>query len=466
MAPPWEPASNSDGHKAAILAVGSANAALNHTPRYQKTHEGWGNSAATQAVGSATAALNRASSQQKAHEGWGNSAATQAFNTNQANSMRQANLTSPDASLQGQKSLAAAKGAMSTTRRRAKSTPSAPDSLATSSAQPNKRPDALSGATLAHKASMKSKPATENAGAVPVTIMTRNMFTSNPPVKPEVDERQNNEQLHASAVAMARKMYLSQQKIIDEAKENHGRDSDVAQPKPYVNLQDAAYKQAQERLAKLEQEHQKNRDFQSYYGNDSASPKRRFTLTKLRRRSSSDGDIKNDRQQSEKIRQQMSLFSNRLTEVDQKKRQDDRNALLAAAQRNVKARLQGMDEKVYNETGQVNPTLMSEWEVKAHQMANASHEARNENKGKIDIGGGRFMDPHDVDAIAAKRMQPILDDINEKAEIERERLATLKMEEEARKAEQEKQKAREREIKEINKKLKGMFIEVSMHNSS
>ncbi|QPC64618.1 hypothetical protein HYE67_006849 [Fusarium culmorum] len=454
MAPSWEPASNSDGHKAALLAVGSANAALNHTPSHQKTHEGWGNSAATQAVGSATAALNRASSQQKAHEGWGNSAATQAFNTNRANSMRQANLTSPDASLQGRKSLAAAKGAMSTTRRRAKSTPSAPDSLATSSAQPNKRPDALSGATLAHKASMKSKPATENAGAVPVTTMTRNMFTSNPPVKPEMDERQNNEQLHASAIAMARKMYLSQQKIIDEAKENHGRDSDVAQSKPYVNLQDAAYKQAQERLAKLEQEHQKNRDFQSYYGNDSASPKRRFTLTKLRRRSSSDGDIKNDRQQSEKIRQQMSLFSNKLTEVDQKKRQDDRNALLAAAQRNVKARLQGMDEKVYNETGQVNPTLMSEWEVKAHQMANASHEARNENEGKIDIGGGRFMDPHDVDAIAAKRMQPILDDINEKAEIERERLATLKMEEEARKAEQEKQKAREREIKEINKKLK------------
>ncbi|KAH7189142.1 uncharacterized protein B0J16DRAFT_318780 [Fusarium flagelliforme] len=453
MAPTWEPASNSDGHKAALLAVGSATAALNHTPSQRKAHEGWGNSAATQAVGSATAALNQSSSQRKTHEGWGNSAATQAFNTNRTNSMRQANPRSSDTSLQGQKSLAAAKGAMSTTRRRAKSTPSAPDNLVQPSAQPNTRPDALSGATLAHKASMKSRPATENAGAVPVTTMTRNMFTSNPPVKPEVDERQNNEQLHASAVAMARKMYLSQQKVIDEAKENHGRDSDVAQPKPYVNLQDAAYKQAQERLAKLEQEHQKNRDYQSYYGNDASTPKRRFTLTKLRRRSSSDGDME-DRQQSEKIRQQMSLFSNKLTEVDQKKRQDDRNALMAAAQRNVKARLQGMDEKVYNETGKVNPTLMSEWEVKAHQLANASHETRNENKGKIDIGGGKFMDPHEVDAIAARRMQPLLDDINEKAEIERERLATLKMEEEARKAEQEKQKAREREIKEITKKLK------------
>ncbi|RGP60721.1 hypothetical protein FLONG3_10777 [Fusarium longipes] len=351
MAPSWEPATNSDGHKAALLAVGSANAALNHTPSHQKSHEGWGNSAATQAVGSATAALNRSQSQQKSHEGWGNSAATQAFNTNRTNSVRQGNPMAADTSIQGQKSLAAAKGAMSNTRRRAKSTPSASDRPVPSPTQSNKRPDALSGATLAHKASMKTKPATENAGAVPVTTMTRNMFTSNPPVKPEVDERQNNEQIHASAVAMARKMYLSQQKIIDEAKENHGRDSDVAQPKPY-------------------------------------------------------------------------------------------------------AQLQGMDEKVYNETGQVNPTLMSEWEVKAHQMANASHETRNENKGKIDIGGGKFMDPHDIDAIAAKRMQPLLDDINEKAQIERERLAALKMEEEARKAEQEKQKAREREVKEINKKLK------------
>ncbi|KAF4999780.1 hypothetical protein FGRMN_2249 [Fusarium graminum] len=453
MSPTWEPASNSAGHKAALLAVGSANAALNRAPSQQKSHEGWGNSAATQAVGSTNAALSQTPSQQKPHEGWGNSAATQAFNKNRINSMRQASPQTSDTLLQGQKSLAAAKGAMSTTRRRSKSTPSAPDSGATLPTQSSTRPDALSGATLAHKASLGTKTSVGNAGAVPVTTMTRNMFTANPPVKPEVDERQNNEQLHASAVAMARKMYTQQQKIIDEAKENHGRDVDAAQSKPYINLQDAAYKQAQERLAKLEQEHQKNRDYQSYYGNDS-TPKRRFTLTsKLRRRSSSDGDIA-DQQQSERIRQQMSLFSNKLTEVDQKKRQDDRNALLAAAQRNVKARLQGMDEKVYNETGQVNPTLMSEWELKAHQVANASHDTRNENKGKIDIGGGKFMDPHDIDAIAARRMQPLLDDINEKAEIERERLAALKMEEEARKAEQEKQKTREREIKDIAKKLK------------
>ncbi|KAI8714234.1 hypothetical protein NCS52_01143000 [Fusarium sp. LHS14.1] len=423
MAPSWEPTSNSAGQQAALLAVGSANAA------------------------------NKTSIQRKSHEGWGSSAANQAFNTNRSNSIRQVHQTTSNSSLQGQKSLAAAKGAMATTRRRAQSTPTAPPGRDPLSPVASTRPDALSGATLAHKASLRSKPSTENAGAVPITTMTRNMFTSHPPVKPEVDERKPNEQLHATAVAMARKMYIQQQKMIDQAKDNQGQDSDVAQPKPYINLQDAAYKQAQERLAKLEEEHQKNRDLQGYYGN-STTPRRRFTLTsKLRRRSSSDGDL-DDRQQSEKIRQQMSLFSNKLSEVDEKKRADDRNILLAAAQRNVKARLQGMDEKVYHETGMVNPTLLNEWELKAHQVATSSHNARNENKGKVDIGGGKFMDPHEVNTIAAKRVKPVLDDINEKAEAERERLAVLKLEEEAKKAEQEKQKAREREIKEITKKLK------------
>ena len=314
--------------------------------------------------------------------------------------------------------------------------------------------NALSGATLAHRASIRAKPAVEGSGAVPVTTMTRNMFTSRPPVQLEVDEKANNEKLHATAVAMARKMYIQQQKIVDQAKEAHGQDSQEAEPKPYVNLQDAAFKQAQERLAKLHDEHQNTRGYQEYYGN--AQPlRRRFSLTsKLRRRASSDSDL-DDRQQSERIRQEMSMFSDKLSQVDQKKRQKDRDALLAAAQRNVKAQLQGMDQKVYNETGMVNPTMVTHWEARAHQAAQVNHETRNVNKGKIDIGGGKFMDPSEVNAIATKRVQPVLDDINERAEAERERQAIAKMEEETRKAELEKQKARDREVKEINKKLKG-----------
>ncbi|KAF7546163.1 hypothetical protein G7Z17_g8634 [Cylindrodendrum hubeiense] len=420
MTPAWEPASNSAGTKAALLALGSANT-TNKTP-----------------------------AQRSPHDGWGSSAASQAFITNRSNSTRQVHPSASTKSLQGQRSLAAAKEAMSGTRPRAISSP-APrpyyslESMAASSA--------LSGATIAHQASLKSKPSVDNGGAVSVTTMTRNMFTSQPPVKPEVDERENNEKLHATAVAMARKMFSQQQKIADQTKESHGQDSGNASSKPYINLQEAAYKQAQERLAKIEDEHQKSREFNEYYGS-TPTVRHRFSLSsKLRRRASSDGDL-DDRQQTEKIRQQMSLFSNKLSQVDEQKRKKDRETLMATAQRNVTAQLQGMDQKVYEETGQINPTMLTEWELKAHQVAHASHESRNENKGKVDIGGGKFMDPAEVNAIASKRVQPVLDDINEKAAAEHERLAALKMDEEARKAEIEKQKIRDREIKEINKKLR------------
>jgi hypothetical protein len=445
MAPSWEPQAQSDGHKAALLAVGSASSALkNHSPSPSNAHQGWGNSAATQAFHA-----NRPASASNRDLSHGSSAATQAFNTNRSLSLRKANAPSPPS--QGDRSLAAAKGAMSLTRQRAISSPDATTSE--SQLQSRAASSALNGATIAHRASMQPKPSIEDTGAVSVTTMTRNMFTANPPVKPEVDEQQNNERLHQSAVEMAKKMY-SQQKKSEQARLAQG--DEVAQAdtaSPYLNLQDAAYKQAQQRLAKLHDEHQKSRDFQEYYGNSQA-PRRRFSVANKLRRRYSDDSLE-DREQSEKIRQQMSMFSNKLSEVDQAKRKQDRDALLAAAQRNVKARLHGMDEKVYNETGKVNPSLLSDWEVKAQQAAQLRHETRTENKGMVNLGGGKFMDPDEVDAIAAKRLQPVLDDINEKAEAERARVAALKLEEEARKAELERQKARDREMKETQKQVRG-----------
>lgn len=456
MAPQWEPSQTSDGHKAALLAVGSASAALKHqsdAPTTKSQHEGWGNSAATQAF-----KANRPASETKNDLSHGGSAATQAFNANRSQSARGVNEVP---SSQGDRSLLAAKGAMSSNLQRSHSTASASRQYEARKSS-NAAANALNGAARAHRASMVAKPPSHDAGAVPVTTMTRNMFTSHPMVKPEVDERANEERLHNSAVEMAKKMYNRQQKMLDQAKE-HGDEPGKPQPPAYLNLQDAAYKQAQERLAKLQDEHLKNRDMQEYYGNtQTQKPRRRFTVTnKLRRKTSVDSDDFDDQAESHKIRQQMSMFSNKLSEVDKTKRQHDRDALLAAAQRNVKARLHGMDEKVYHDTGKVNPTLLSEWEVKAQQAAQTRAETRNENKGKIDLGGGMFMDPNEVDAIANKRMQPLLDDINSKAEAERERQAALKLADEARKDEAEKQKERDREMKELNKRIRGKPSQLS-----
>ncbi|TWU77525.1 hypothetical protein ED733_007352 [Metarhizium rileyi] len=444
MAPQWEPTAQSDGHKAALLAVGSAGAALKKTNVAKPAHsqDTWGNSAATQAFHA-----NRPASAEPPSLAHGSSAATQAFNENRSHSMKK--LRRPETP-PGDKSLVAAKGAM---RLPLSSTGLGDVQASEASAAAS----ALDGATLAHRKSMKAKPGLEEVGAVSVTTMTRNMFSSHPPVKPEVDERTYNEKIHQSAVEMAKKMYARQQLAGDQAKDTSGEDAGAPPRNQYMNLQDAAYKQAQARLAKLHDEYQQSREYQEYYGKEQpSSPKHRFSMShKWGRRSSDSDDDMHDRQQSDKIREQMSIFSSKLSQVDKDKRDKDREALLAAAQRNVKARLHGMDEKVYQETGRANPSLITDWEAKAQKAAQARHESRtDESKGKIDIGGGMFMTQEDIDAIASKRVQPVLDDINDKAETERERQEVLKMEEQARREQAEKEKARDRETKEIAKKAK------------
>lgn len=404
---------------------------------------------------------------------WGNSAANQAFAAGR-NSPRDSAPATTMASLDRQKSLRAARGAMAgSTRPRSTSTPMTyPDSA-------NAAANALSAATIAHRPPAAAAQG-GNAGASPITKLDRQMYTSNPPVKPEVDERNREAVLHASAVAMAKKMYSTQQKAFEAASHENDQggsrpgsaDSDQVRPMHFNNLQEAAYKLAQERLAKLHDEHQRNKGYQDYYGasTSSASPGNKFTkLGKARRRSSSDGDLarpgtEDDRKRSRQIHKQMSLFSTRLSEVDESQRARDRDALLAAAQRNVKAAMEGMDEKVSRDTGRVTSAKLSEWELRAHATAQARSDERKGGgvaAGKVDLGGGQYMDREKVEQIAAKRVQPLLDEINEKAEIERKRIVALREEQEKKRLEWEAEKARNAEVKEAQRKLKGELPSLS-----
>ncbi|KAJ9142744.1 Eisosome 1 protein [Pleurostoma richardsiae] len=427
MAPSWQPERTPAGSRAAVLAAEAANRS-DHRPTPPNS--------------------------------WGSSAANHAFKTERS-PPPSAELTT----LNRERSLRAAKGAMAGSRPRSRTLP-----VATRQSGGDDTGAALSAATTAHRPSTASTRANVQAtGAVPFTTMDRRMFTSNPPLRSDTEDKQRADSLHASAVAMAKRMYTQQQRVIEQTKlanegTSRGRSasfsSDEVQPMRFNNLQEAAYKLAQERLAKLQEEHQRNREtseLQEYYATPpSPTTGRRFSIrNKLRRRASSDGEVVEDRKRSQQIRAQMSLFSEKIVEVDEQKRQRDREALLAAAQRNVKAQLQGMDEKVFKETGMVAPSMLSEWELKAHAAAQARSEQRkSDNYGKVDIGAGRFMDQKEVDEIAAKRVQPVLDEINEKAEEERERQIALKMEQEAKQREIESEKARDKEIKDIYKKLK------------
>lgn len=398
---------------------------------------------------------------------WGNSAATQAFAA--AGGGDRVEPREPMTELNRQKSLRAAKGAFAGDGRpRSTSSPlTYPDSA-------NAAANALSAATIAHRPSTTINLKMSDVGAQPVTSMRSEMYTSNPPVKPEVDERNHDEALHASAVAMAKRMFAYQQKNTDAARQSHeggsrpessGADA-TQQPMQFTNLQEAAYKLAQERLARLQEEHQRNRGMADYYGTSPTSPTspgRRLTkLGRLRRRASSDGDVvaslgDDDQQQSRHIRKQMSLFSTRLDQVDESKRKRDREALLAAAQRNVKATMDGMDEKMYRDHGRVTPAKFNEWEAKAHAAAQARSDARTaqDMSGKVNLGAGQYMDREKVEEIAAKRVQPVLDEINEKAELERQRIIAQREEQEKKRLEWEAEKAKNAEVKENMRKIKG-----------
>ncbi|KAK4229831.1 hypothetical protein QBC38DRAFT_471155 [Podospora fimiseda] len=393
---------------------------------------------------------------------WGSSAANLAFKGTKSSSPQP---TIGTANLARQNSMRAAQGAM-TGRPRANSTPNIvqpdPDQATAATSA-----DALKAATLAHK------PFKPEVGAVPYTTMGRKMFTSRPPVKPEMDEQERAEVLHASAVAMARKMFDQQQKIIDSTTKTHQRSSSFPRqdksrplspdhdeehpPVAHGTLQEAAYRLAQERLAKLQAEHDQNRDLNEYYGTPNRTNTRlgsiRGKLT--RRRSSSDGDLVEDQRRSQHIKKQMTMLSTQLTQVDEEKRTKDRQALLAAAQRNVQAQLHDMDEKLQAESGRVPQSTMGEWERKALVAAQTRFDViSNANSRKVDIGGGKFMDQEEVNRIAAKKVQPLLDEINQRAEQEHERQEREKLEEEKRKLDAEREKQRQREIEEIYQRLK------------
>ena len=380
------------------------------------------------------------------------------------------------------RAMMAATQSMASSRKRAGSTPVEPPSLYPDSK--NSAANALKAATSVSRGSPRAAPATStgpliNAGKIhnaAVTNLSREMYTSHPPVAPEIEEKNKQATLRASAVAMAQQMYNVQQRAIEAAAFDqsaadsrygaahaHNRPtsalSDESHQVPqYANLQEAAQKLASERLAKLHDEHTA---YRTYYGTQQTPQAHKLSIRgRTRRRASSDGQAgEDDEERSRQIRNEMSLFTAKIDQVDNKKRQKDRDSLLAAAQRNVTARIQGMDEKVFNETGKVSPAMMAEWEAKARAKADADSSARMVNHGKVNIGGGRYMDQTDIDAIALTKVQPTLDEVTLAAERQRardEELRQQQLERERLAAEKDQdQRERDAQTKAAWKRFKG-----------
>ncbi|KAI1434633.1 hypothetical protein GGR50DRAFT_694996 [Xylaria sp. CBS 124048] len=304
----------------------------------------------------------------------------------------------------------------------------------------------------------------KDVGAVPYTTMDRQMFTSRPPIPANIEEKNRADALHASAVAMAKGVYDHQQKMLEAKRleaekleaekaaqqndvEISSSASDDGQPIHLTALQAAAYRQAQARLAKIDLEIDRTMDGKGHHGMNPLS--RHFTIKgKLRKRSVSDGVVIEDRRRSQQLMKQISLFPNRLSEADELKQWHDQELLRAAAERNAYEQLKVIDEEVAAKRGKAPPATLTQWELNARIAAAEPLSSQGEapKRGKVNVGAGMHVDQEDIDIIAARRIQPILEEINAKAELEHVRRLELQHEAAKRKEEREVEKARQREI--------------------
>jgi hypothetical protein len=275
--------------------------------------------------------------------------------------------------------------------------------------------------------------------------------------------------MHASAIAMAQQMYKIIEKREKETGEAgyaataaHGRGrstslmSDEATPMKYGNLQEAAQRLAQQRLAKLHDENYKNREYLDYYG--SPQPSQRFSKGRFRRRASSDTAVEESRDRRQNVRFQAAqpLYSSDISQIDAKTRQRDRDMLLAAAQRNVQRSLQGIDERVYAQTGRPTPSMMGQetLPMAIAQQRVQQQQGPPQRGDKVSIGHGALVDRSSVDALAFRNVQPVLHQINTESDAEQARRTEIKLDEEEAKRQIEREREREHELKEIDKQLK------------
>jgi Eisosome protein 1 len=388
---------------------------------------------------------------------------------------------------QGQSnSLKAATGAMANSRRsRSESAPKPVTNLYPD--QANAAGNALNAATVANrKPSLLKKKEYMHLGLgeapggtagvddfdrvhqIALANVEKGFHSAHAPGQTEIEERRKSDTFRAASLVMARQLYALQ--TMDEHTEmdsqaakgasasyGHrpasslgGSSIDEMRPEMWAsNLQEAAQKLAAERLARLHDEHQQYRD---YYG---AETQRRGKLGSRRRSKSLPQNAESDKNQSQKIRSDMGILNSKLAQVDQEKRVKDRAALLAAAQRNVNASMAGIDDRNAIKRGEVPPSVLDGWVAKAQAIAEADSKTRMANHGKIHIGSGVYVDQEDVNARAARNVQPVLDEIDNKAEAERARQEELRLDtaEKARLATMAKQN--DAEIKSEQKRIKG-----------
>ncbi|KAL1899389.1 Eisosome assembly protein [Ceratocystis pirilliformis] len=334
---------------------------------------------------------------------------------------------------------------------------------------------ALSAATVAHAPYLDN--AQRRASAPPLyATRPRSMYSASTLTNGNLNlgasgyDRSRQEEIHATALAMAQQMFAQQQAGSSKGKQKANMASAGATHDP---LHEKAWKLAQARLAQMDDGSLVVRDSQSYYIAEDRTSSRKFSRLGRRHNrrddgsSGADGDDSDAEDSDFKAHaddQPRSIFARRLSSMQIRKRQSERDALLAAARRNVENTMAEIDEETMATTGRLHPRHVTAWEAKAREAAahrKAKRDRADEDgpdtpvsswagpSDKYNVGGGVTVDKTEVEALANQNLEPLFTDIRESAAIEKERKEQQRIEQETKKQEESADKARKGKLNEI-----------------
>lgn len=149
---------------------------------------------------------------------------------------------------------------------------------------------------------------------------------------------------------------------------------------------------------------------------------------------------------SERINREMAQF-------DQQRKRNENNtqvqsALMEAAKRNARLSLAQMDSNMPYSAPNLRDTQKMEDLLNEKKLNERKSRA---DGAQVDLGGGHFMSQVEIEAVAARRVQPVFDEMDEQvAEINR-RKAEIQAQKEAEQARREAEKAERRKQRELER---------------
>ncbi|KMU76680.1 hypothetical protein DIZ76_013878 [Coccidioides immitis] len=304
---------------------------------------------------------------------------------------------------------------------------------------------AISAASISHRTAQEE----ERGGMEPSRQVA---FTSAPPQRAQDEAAKRNS--HAAAVIMAKQMYAVMPQARDMATfETSGYPGPVDPlltgldpSRPSVNLMSEAERRVAARLAQMDEEQKSVKAYHSAR----ASPRPR-SVSSARRRPQSVADMETSSfTRGHAQRTGFARYTLREEENGVASPVED-DAVMEMARKNADDTISAIDRDLYTYTGRPSPAVLREWERRVNERSMAVTAPPTSTF--VPMTGSKFEDNPQVRALARSKLQPRLDEIDDRVNEKRAREIEKQLDEAQQKRYEQIQKERDVETLKVHSQL-------------